>query len=88
MASAAISVRVQARSRRDEFVAVRDGIVVVRVAAPALDGRANRALRRLLAQRLGVRASSVTIVRGQRSREKVVRVDGLEQAAVNATFGL
>ncbi|MCW2971679.1 MAG: hypothetical protein JWO23_2806, partial [Solirubrobacterales bacterium] len=49
---------------------------VVRVAAPALDGRANRALCRLFADRLGVAHSRVVIVRGHRSREKLIQVEG------------
>ena len=52
-----VLVRVQANARRDEFVGIREGVLVVRVTAPALDGGANRALCRLLAKRLGVGAS-------------------------------
>ena len=77
-----IPVRVQTRARKNELAAVRDGVLVVRLTAPPLDGRANEALRQLLAGRLGVRASSVTIVRGLRSRDKLVRVDGVDQGAV------
>jgi uncharacterized protein (TIGR00251 family) len=84
---ARISIRVQARAGRDEFVAIREGVVVVRVAAPALDGRANRALCRLVARRLGVRTSAVTIVRGEHSRDKVLLVQGLDQPEVDAALG-
>lgn len=45
------------------------------VAAPPQDGRANEELLRLLARLLGLRASSVSLVRGARSREKVFRVE-------------
>jgi len=86
VSGAKVSVRVQANARRDELVGIRDGVLVVRVAAPALDGRANRALCRLLAKRLGVGPSSVTIVRGQRSRDKVIQVDGVDQAALEAAL--
>jgi uncharacterized protein (TIGR00251 family) len=81
-----ISVRVQTRSRKNELVVVRDGVLVARVTAPPLDGRANETVRQLLADRLGVRASSVTIFRGHRSRDKLVRVDGLDQATVDAAL--
>lgn len=86
MASATIVVRVQTRSRRDEVLAVRDGVVVVRVTAPPLGGRANEATRRLLADGLGVPVGNVAIVRGQRSRDKLVHVDGIEPAAVDAAL--
>jgi uncharacterized protein (TIGR00251 family) len=84
MTAAKLSVRVQAGARRDELVGIREGALLVRVAAPALDGRANRALCRLLGKRLGVPPSRVTIVRGHRSRDKLVQVEGLDQAAVDA----
>jgi uncharacterized protein (TIGR00251 family) len=88
MACVTISVRVQARARKDELVTVRDGVLVVRIATPPLDGRANEALCRLLAERLGVRASSVTVFRGYRSRDKLVRVAGVNRAAVDAALGV
>jgi hypothetical protein len=42
-----------------------------------VDGAANDELVRFLADRLGVRRSAVSIVRGRRGRRKVVRVDGV-----------
>lgn len=50
-----------------------------RVSAPPVDGKANKALRRLVAKRLGVAPSRVTLVRGERSREKLLEVEGLER---------
>jgi uncharacterized protein len=86
VSSAMASVRVQANARRDELVGIRDGVLVARVAAPALDGRANRALCRLLAKRVGVPPSRVTIARGQRSSDKLIRVEGVDQAALDAAL--
>jgi uncharacterized protein (TIGR00251 family) len=82
VSSASVAIRVQASARKNAIVGIRDGIVLVRVTAPAIDGRANEAVRRLVAKRLGVRRSSVTIVRGHRSRDKVVEIDGLDQPTV------
>lgn len=84
MRRATISVRVQPRSRSDALAGMRDGKLVVRVVAPPLDGRANDALCRLLADLLGVRRSCVTIVRGERARDKVVAIEGIGQPAVDA----
>ena len=88
MAVARIAVRVQARARRDEITSARGGALVVRVTAPALEGRANKAVCRLLAGRVGVAPSDVTIVRGERSRDKVLEVRGVDQAAADAALGL
>jgi len=81
VATADLRIRVQARARREEVVGERDGRILVRVSPPALEGRANEAARRLLARQLGVAPSRVTIVRGERSRDKVVRVEGVEAGA-------
>jgi len=56
----------------------------VRVTAPPVDGRANDALRRLVARRAGVAVSRVTLVRGERSREKVLSVEGIDEATLRA----
>ena len=55
---------------------MRDGRLLVRVAAPPVDGRANRALCKLIAKRAGVARGKVTVVRGERARDKVVRMEG------------
>jgi uncharacterized protein (TIGR00251 family) len=88
MSKAKISIRVRPGAHRDEVIEVVDGVLLVRVAAPAHDGRANRALCRLLAKRLGVPPSRLVIARGQRSREKLVEIDGVDQATVDRAFGL
>jgi uncharacterized protein len=87
MSETRIVVRLQPRARRNELVGVRDGVLLARVSAPPVDGRANLALCRLIARRAGVAASSVTIVRGQRSRDKLVAVRGIDRAAVMDAFG-
>ena len=82
MTDARIMVRLQARARRDELVGFRDRVLLARVCAPPVEGRANRALCRLIARRAGVATSRVTVVQGERSREKLVRVDGLDRSAL------
>jgi uncharacterized protein (TIGR00251 family) len=85
--SATIAVRVQARVRREEIVGMRAGALIVRVTAPPLEGRANRAVCALIAGAAGVPPSAVTIVRGETSRDKLVRVEGVEQDALMRALG-
>jgi uncharacterized protein YggU (UPF0235/DUF167 family) len=61
-------------------------VIVVRVAAPPLDGRANDAVCRLLARALGVRTAALTILRGERARDKVIAIDGVDQATADAAI--
>lgn len=63
-----------------EAVAYEPGpppLVRARVSAPPVGGQANAALVKLLAQRLRVPKSRISVIRGQTAREKVVRVEGL-----------
>jgi uncharacterized protein (TIGR00251 family) len=74
-----VSVRLQPRARRDEVVGERAGAIVIRVTAPPVDGKANAALCAFVARAAGVPPSRVSVVRGQTSRDKVVRVDGVDE---------
>jgi hypothetical protein len=83
-----LRVRVQPRASRSEIVGWRaDGALSVRVAAPPVEGRANAALAALLADALDLRPSAVTVERGTRGRDKLVRVEGLTPAAVRQRIG-
>jgi uncharacterized protein (TIGR00251 family) len=79
---ARLRVRVQPRSSTSEIARERDGVLVVRLAAPPVEGRANEELCRLIARWLRVGKGSVEVVRGGRSREKLVQVRGLTQEAL------
>jgi uncharacterized protein YggU (UPF0235/DUF167 family) len=52
------------------------------VSAPPVDGKANEALCRLVAKRAGVAPSRVSVVKGHRARDKVLRIEGLEPEAL------
>jgi uncharacterized protein (TIGR00251 family) len=81
---ALVHLRVQPRASRNEIVAWQDEALRVRVTAAPVDGEANTAVCRLVARALGVAPSTVALVRGERSRDKVVRVAGLSLADVRA----
>ncbi|MGH2994583.1 MAG: DUF167 domain-containing protein [Solirubrobacterales bacterium] len=86
--TAELRVRLQPRARREEIVGERAGAVMVRVTAPPVDGRANAALVKLIAKRAGVAKGLVSIARGERSRDKLVRVEGVGEAELHRALGL
>lgn len=65
---------------------MRDGILQARVTAPPVDGKANRALCKLIAKRLGVAPSRVSVVRGEKSRDKLVRIEGVDELAIKTVL--
>lgn len=65
---------------------VVDGVLKVRVMAPAVEGAANNALIRLLADEVGVARRDVRIVAGATSRQKLVVIDGVEAEAIVARW--
>jgi uncharacterized protein len=79
---AKIEVRLTPRASRDEIVGYRDGVLACKVTAPPVDGRANDALRELIAKALGVAPSRVRIERGARGRAKLLSVEGASVGAV------
>lgn len=86
--SAEIRVRLQPRARRNELAGERAGSVVVRVTVPPVDGKANEALCRLIAERAGLGRRAVEVARGASSRDKVVRVEGIDEASLRRALGL
>lgn len=76
-----LRVRVRARASADGVQAdSASREVIVSVTAPAVEGKANRAMLAQLAKHLGTSRSSLQIVSGEKSRRKVVRVHGLGEA--------
>lgn len=77
--SLTFAVRVVPRAKVNEMVGVEGGALKVRIAAPPVKGKANETLVEFLAQALGVRKRQVEIVRGQRARNKTIRVWDLSE---------
>jgi uncharacterized protein (TIGR00251 family) len=86
--SALLSIRVQPRAKRDEVVGERAGAIVIRLAAPPVDGKANAALTAFIAKAAGVPRSRVEIVRGASARDKLVRVTGVAEDALRRALGV
>jgi hypothetical protein len=73
---------VSASASRDEIVGRHGLRWKIRVRAAPERGKANAAVVALVARTVGVQASAISIVSGNRSREKVVEIDGLDEDEV------
>jgi uncharacterized protein len=72
-----IDVRVAPRAGKSEIDGQRNGMLLVRIAAPPVENAANEALIELLARTLSVPRRSVQLVRGKHSRSKIILVAGV-----------
>ena len=79
-----LDLRVIPRARKTEITGLRDDAIVVRLAAPPVEGAANEALVAFVAEWLAVPRRAVHILSGERSRRKRVAVDGVSADVVRA----
>ena len=83
-AEATLDIRVIPRSPRTSVDGMRGAAILVRLAAPPVDGAANDALIAFLSAALGIPRRQITIVSGERSRDKRVRIAGIgTEAAIS-----
>ena len=82
-----IKVRVQPRAPRTEIAGEHAGAIKLRIAAPPVDGKANEECRRYLARLLKVSATSVEIISGSSSRDKVIRIHNISARRVLEALG-
>jgi uncharacterized protein (TIGR00251 family) len=75
-------IRVVPRASRNSIEGEYQDALKVRLTAPPLDGRANDAVKRIMAETLKVPVSAVRIVAGEKNRTKRVAVDGVSRAAI------
>ena len=86
--AALLRVSLRPAGGRDGIGGIRAGALAVVVSAPPVDGRANEALRKLLARAAGIPPRRVSIVKGLTARTKTVRFEGLSRAQVADRLGL
>jgi len=84
-----LCIHVQPQARKTEVAGIHGQSLKIRVAAPALDNRANEALVAFVAQRFGVARRDVILLSGEKSREKrlEVRSAGIDPEAAMAPGG-
>jgi uncharacterized protein (TIGR00251 family) len=74
---ATLRVHVVPNAKVDKVVGKHGGALKIKLRAPAMEGKANAALIAFLAERLKIPAQAIVLVRGQKSRDKILRIDGL-----------
>ena len=76
---ATLRFHIVSNAKSDQVVGEHGDAIKIKLRAPALEGKANAALRCFLAEKLNIPQSAIVLEYGQRSRDKVVRIDGLSQ---------
>ena len=88
MPTVRLEVYVQPRASKTELAGMHDGTIRIRIAAPAVENAANRALIDFIAQHLGIARRNVRIVSGSTSRRKVLELDGVTSDLIAAALGV
>jgi uncharacterized protein len=84
MPSTRLEVYIQPRASKSEVAGMHDGIIKIRVAAPAVENAANEALVEFVAEILAVPKRSVRIVSGGTSRRKLLEIDDVTEREIAA----
>jgi uncharacterized protein len=74
-----ITLHVQPGARKNEVIGYDGSIIRLKIAAPPVEGKANREVIAFLSQRLDIKKGALTIRHGLTSRDKVIAVDGLSR---------
>jgi uncharacterized protein (TIGR00251 family) len=83
-----LTIHVQPKAKTTEVVGWHGDAVKIRVAAPPVEGAANQALERFLADELGLARAAVRIVSGASARRKRIAIDGVERERALELLGL
>jgi uncharacterized protein len=79
---ATIRIHIIPNAKIDKVVGQQGDAIKIKLRAPAVTGKANSALVRFLAEKLSLPQRAIVLERGERSRDKVVRIDGLSEEGV------
>lgn len=81
-----LRLHIQPGAKKTEVAGLHGEALKIRLAAPPVDGKANACLVAFLADRLGVARSAISLVSGEASRAKRVRIIGVDPALVGRSF--
>jgi uncharacterized protein len=88
MTDVVIHVRVIPRAKKTQIAGERDGAIVIRLAAPPVDGAANDALIEVLAATLDLPRRNIRILSGEHARHKRVAIAGATAEIIKARLGV
>jgi uncharacterized protein len=74
-----LDLAIQPGAKRCEWIGLHGAAIKIRIQAPPIDGRANRALIEFLAEEFATPKSRITVIRGETNRSKTVRIDQPQQ---------
>jgi uncharacterized protein len=81
---ATLLVHVVPRAKDDVVIGEHGDAIKIKLRAPAREGKANAALRCFLAEKLNISQRAIILEHGQRSRDKVIRIDGMTEEDVRS----
>ena len=73
-----LKLRIVPNAKRNEVTGEHGDAVKIKVAAPALEGKANEALLEFIAEKLGLHRRNFTHIAGEKSRDKLIEIAGLD----------
>ena len=80
-----ITIRVIPRAKKSEISQVlADGTIKIRLTSPPVEGKANQALVRFLADVFDISPSNIEIISGKKGRKKVVLIEGINEKTAQA----
>ena len=83
---ATIRLHIIPNAKIDKVVGEHGDAIKIKLRAPAVEGKANIALRRFLAEKLSIPQCAIVLEHGAKSRDKVIRIDGLSEVGVRGAL--
>ncbi len=82
MSETKIAIHVSPSAKRNQLIGWREGALWLKIAAPAVDNKANTELLAYLAEMLGISKSALSLINGQGARYKVIAIQGLSEVII------
>lgn len=80
------SIQVQTRSSKNEICGIHGDLIKVKLTSPPIDGAANEGLIKFLSDKLDVSKWQIEIVRGHKSKNKLIKISGVKKERVDNLF--